>query len=48
MTEDKIKLIKDMRNRTGLGLLTCRKHLIKAAWDLEQAVKESGEHSFCV
>ena len=44
MEQDR-KLIPKMRERTGLPLLTCRRFLIEADWDLEKAITLAKEET---
>lgn len=39
MTPEQIEKVKEMRERTSLSLMKCKYYLVKANWDLEEAMK---------
>ena len=40
MTSIKASQVKELRERTGLGMMECKKALVESAGDIEQAIED--------
>ena len=38
MVANETELVRELRDKTGAGILDCRKALLATAWDIEKAV----------